>query len=199
MNNVEIIKTGGEITAHTPYNPAFPAKARKLGGRWRAHDKTWVFDGRDEDRVRKACRDVYGTDGSDGDDVVDLRVTYAKEALGDRAAVYFAGREVARAYGRDSGAKLGEGVVQLEGRIGSSGSRQYWCTQIRAGSVFELRDVPRAAAEKAIAGADADEIKAEVVNGASELDALKAKREALKAELAEVEARIAAKRSSHDA
>ena len=28
--------------------------------------RVWIFDAREDDRVRSLCREIYGTDGADG-------------------------------------------------------------------------------------------------------------------------------------
>lgn len=69
---------------------------------------------------------------------------------GWQGPVEVAGRTIARAWGRDSGAKLGDGVVKLQGRVGSGGSMKNWETVVDADVV--LHDCPRKVAEKLIAG-----------------------------------------------
>lgn len=159
--SVKIETLGGNaITVSTPYHPDFPRRARSLGGKW--NSALWVFDARDESRVRQLCREIYGEDGETPQgDLVTLRATFSdRSRLSVRGAgIYIAGRCIARAYSRDSGARLGEGVVMIEGTAGSrgsdavrsGGSRANWETIIDGPCVIEIRDVPRAAAEKAIA------------------------------------------------
>jgi DNA repair protein RadC len=63
---VSIVEQGGRIVVSTPYHPNFPARARLLGGDWDALKHVWIFDAREDDRVRSLCREIYGTDGADG-------------------------------------------------------------------------------------------------------------------------------------
>ena len=60
---VSIVEQGGRIVVGTPYHPNFPARARLLGGDWDALRHVWIFDAREDDRVRSLCREIYGTDG----------------------------------------------------------------------------------------------------------------------------------------
>src|SRR5689334_627437 len=53
----------GRIAVSSPYHPAFPAKARSLGGIWDVARRVWVFDASDYDRVKSLCLEIYGTDG----------------------------------------------------------------------------------------------------------------------------------------
>jgi len=55
-----IVAQDGRIAVSSPYHPNFPARARSLGGNWDAVRRVWVFDARDEDRVRSLCREIYG-------------------------------------------------------------------------------------------------------------------------------------------
>lgn len=147
---VKIDTRDGKVYASSPYHPAFVSRARKLGGKWKAAFKAWEFDARDEDRVRAACMEVYGTDGT-GVATVTLRVECVKEWSGYQSGLFLAGREVVHATGKLSGAKLGSGVVLLSGRIASGGSHKNWYTIAMEGAVLEIRDLPLPAAEKALA------------------------------------------------
>ena len=60
---VSIDEQGGRIVVGTPYHPNFPARARLLGGDWDALRHVWIFDAREDERVRSLCREIYGTDG----------------------------------------------------------------------------------------------------------------------------------------
>lgn len=139
---------GGRVMIYSPYNRTFVARAKKLGGKWMAAGKAWTFDERDADRVKALVGDVYGHFFDADVELVDVRITCAEVVEADRKPIMCGPREVARARGRDSGAKLGDGVVQLEGRIYSGGSVKNWDTRASAGSVFEVRDYPKAQVEK---------------------------------------------------
>lgn len=147
---VDLEITDKTITVSSPYHPDFPSRARKLGGSWHSTSKTWTFDVRDLERVKELCRSIFGEDGTDEItlNVVTLRVTVTSEWHEERDSLFLAGRMIARAVGRDSGARLGNGIVLLDGKITSGGSAKYWCTVAEKGTVFELRDVPREIAEK---------------------------------------------------
>lgn len=180
------------IRVASPYNPEFVAGAKRLGARWSA--PVWIFDARDEDRVRDLCREVYGDDGRGLAQVCTLRLRFVDDYTASCDAVRIAGREVARAFGRDSGAKLGEGAVLLEGSINSGGSAKNWKTLVRQDSIILLRDVPVAIAERAVASPPADvEVSIEPEVG-TQVDraALAAERERLSARIAEIDALLAA-------
>ncbi len=190
---ISINRSGASISVASPFHPAFVRRAKELGGKWDAAAKVWAFDARDEDDVRALCREVYGTDGADGARMVDLRLQFKAGARAGQRAVYVCGREIARARGRDSGAKLGEGVKLVSGKITSGGSVKNWATIIEPGSTFVLRDVPE---EKARAEAcNTDELVIEILPSAPiavDVSALQAEREKLLARVAEIDAVLSA-------
>ena len=63
---VSIVEQDGRLAVNSPYHPNFPARARLLGGDWDVARRVWIFDAREDDRVRSLCREIYGTDGTDG-------------------------------------------------------------------------------------------------------------------------------------
>jgi hypothetical protein len=164
---MKIATEADRVTVTVEYHPDFPKRARNFGGRWDAAAKTWSFDPRDRDRVLALLRDVYGTDGTaPSTDLVTLRVTvpvgktwYSPR----RESLFCAGRLVARAYGRDSGARLGPDVVLLEGHARSNGSRASWYAEIKGPAVVEIRDVPRAAALRSLDDLRRDDLVPEIV------------------------------------
>lgn len=183
--------TDGKLSVQSPYHPDFPKRARKLGGKWDGGSKRWSFDARDEPRVRELCREIYGEDGSADAETCTIRVRYPTQGWADKGALYVAGRQVARAFGRDSGARLGEGVVLFEGDIGSGGSRNNWATVCDKGTVFEVRDVPVPAAEAALCDADVDDLEITILrDGEVDREALRAEGLRLLARLREIEAAL---------
>lgn len=140
---------GRTFSVRTPYHPDFPSSARSLGGKWSAPD--WTFDARDEQRVRDLCIDLFGTDGTPCE-LVTLRCKASSslwDAAGSACELYLAGRMVAKVFSRsDSRAKLGDGVVITEGGFCGGGSHRDPYATSKTGTVFELRDLPRAIAER---------------------------------------------------
>jgi len=148
VSYVQIDTTAGQTTLRAPFNPDLAAKARLVGGNWVASAKVWVFDARDEARVRELARDLFGTDGTeDSTDLVTVRVRATPDAGRDnerRCTV--AGRIVAERPGRDEVVRLAAGVVLVQGSFARwAGSMRY----PELGAVdaeLEIRDLPRAAA-----------------------------------------------------
>lgn len=155
---VTITAATGKISVASPFNASFPERAHNLGGKWQGG--RWVFDQRVEADVRGLCIEFYGTDGAAPADTVDVRV-FITDAQGwgsipfrnvDLTAT-LAGRPVARAYDRDSGAKTMEGVIVRQGGWTSGGSRKNPTITLKNGvdTEVEILDVPRPAAEALIA------------------------------------------------
>jgi hypothetical protein len=186
MSTVTITTDGGKTTVRSPYHPDWPAEARRLGGKWSGG--AWVFDSRDEDRVRALARDTFGTDGSpDPGGTVTVRVAVT-DAMGEKggkpAALYLYGRLVATRYARDNEPTLGPGIVLVSGGFGDGGSHNYLKLGPLDDTFVEIRDVPRVVALDhglKIVGEDAG----------PDREALRAERERLVARLAEVDALLA--------
>ncbi len=146
MSTVKMIKYETTICVVSPYHPDFAPAAKKLNGKWNADKRQWCFDARDAERVGELCIRIYGTDGqTPTGDLVTVRLTCVEGDFACKTGIYFAGRCIAYATSRDSGAKLGEGVVFLKGNADSAGSAKNWRTDVAKGSVLEIRDVPRRA------------------------------------------------------
>lgn len=188
--SVSLKTEGKSILVFAPYHPNFPSRAKRLNGKWSPSNKAWSFDARDEDRVKELCRSIYGTDGSptDAEDLVTVRITATNRLGVTCGSIYFAGRCLCYATGRDSGAKLGQGVILISGKVFSGGSMKNWQTCAAEGTVFELRDVPRAAVN---AENPNGWVKWEIVGEEDPKDSLRAEREKLLTRIAEIDALLA--------
>src|SRR5690606_6629784 len=153
--------------------PVFVKRIKKAGGKWNASNKTWEVDERSIDTVRSIMREVYGQDDRP-QETVTVKVTVGKYCIAqDKGPVVLFGRTIASARGRDSGAKIGDGVSFEKGGCRSGGSVKNWDTRIEEGSVFTIFDVPRMAVEQKI-GWDEDYGTFEVIENGDPLAALKA-------------------------
>lgn len=170
--SVSIKKNETRLTVVSPYNPSFVRWAKTRKGQFDRAQNAWVFDVRDEEDVRKRCIDIYGTDGDAPVDMVDVRIRLiTEESKKARCeAIYVAGRQVARAWGKSTGAKLGDGCILVSGRIDSGGSVSNWETIISKGTVLELRDLPASKVESI----DTSEWEVTIVRGAQPLEYIKA-------------------------
>lgn len=182
--DITITTENGKTVLASPYHPDLPAQARKLGGRFNRASSTWVFDARDEARVRDLARAVYGTDGETAVELVTVRLDMNR--LYGEPDLWFAGRRIARRPARDSAVRLGDGVIVVEGGFASSGgSMKYPSLAAKDGTVLEVRDLPRTAVE----AEDSDGVEIVGEQG-PDVDALLAERERLLARLAEIDAQL---------
>lgn len=182
--NVTITTTAQNVTVHSPYNSEFVDAAKRLGGKWR--DNAWVFDAREESRVREICRENYGSDGLTAN-LCTIRVKLGPRDNQLCGPIEIFGRPIARAFGRDSGAKLCTGVVLLEGSFSSGGSHKNWYTTADTGTVVLVRDVPRSRVQEKLDAGDT-RISVEAEQPIVDREALMAEREKLAARIADIDA-----------
>lgn len=143
MSIVKITEENEKILVRSTYHPDLPQKAKNLGGKW--NGKEWVFDSRDVIRVKELYKSIYGSDGSNGSETeVTVEITVKKKYSVGRGGIFLFGRCIATAFGRDSGAKLGNGIIVKSGEgFDSGGSIKNWFTRVYEDTIFEIRDVPR--------------------------------------------------------
>lgn len=146
--NVCITMNAQKLYVTSPYNSEFVTGAKLFHGIWK--NPCWVFDHHYEEQVRKLCRDVYGTDGSNAPDIVTIQARFSPASNKDKAAIEVFGWTVARAWGRDTGIILGKGVVLLKGGFRSGGSIKNWQTQAEEDTEVLIPNIPRHKAETAI-------------------------------------------------
>ncbi len=137
---VETSIENGRMEVKCPYSSAFIRAAKNMGGRWSS--PYWVFDARDAELVKKALIEVYGEDGDTGTTYVTMKITFEEGYATGGSPIKVFNREIARATGRDSGARLGAGVILLSGRFSSGGSRINWTTCVEEEAVVLVRNVP---------------------------------------------------------
>ncbi|MDD2321238.1 MAG: hypothetical protein PHO83_14435 [Geobacteraceae bacterium] len=186
VNNSRIVVT-------SMYNTLFVAEAKNIDGKWSETAKAWVFDVRDEQRVRDLCMKYYGTDGV-VNDLCTLKVKWLEDEKSKIcSAITVYGRPVAKAKGRYTGATLQDGIVLIEGAFTSGGSWQKWVTYVDGGTEVLIRSFPHMAAKDLISDQSNNIIYSiEVEESPSEHDALNAERERIIERLAEIDKRLTA-------
>jgi len=122
----------------TPYHPEFVQRIKRTPAKWDPDKKVWEIDARMVDIAQRIMEDVYGYDGVSPLKNVSVRVSLPNELSKERKPVTLFGRIVATAFGRDSGATIGDGVVFEQGGAESGGSTKHWRTIIRGGSVIRI-------------------------------------------------------------
>jgi len=187
---MKITVENGIARIFTPYNAEFVSKVKNIGGRkWDSDNRCWMVPETEIEAVRQYMMDVYGeTDLPSEDEKITVKVIFNDEAHGDRESVVLFGKTIARAWGRDSGAKIGEDVTLISGSINSGGSVKNWRTVVKAGSVFTIRNLSKAALNLKT---DYDVTAEEVKTGGVDRQALVEEKEKLLARLAEIEKLLA--------
>ena len=141
---MKITIRNGKAHITSPYNTEFIAKVKEMGGRWDASNKTWAISQDLVEEAREIMRDVYGMDDQQTDtETTDVRIKFVDDVeSGYRAGINIMGREIAKAWGRDTGARTGDGVVFVAGKPESGGSANHWKTIIPAGCEIVIKGVP---------------------------------------------------------
>lgn len=188
MGDILIITTDTQLLCSAPFNARFNERAVKLSGRWNPVKRAWVFDTRDEQRVRDLLIEIYGTDGTPTETVtirLDAAIWKPTDRDGNERSMYFAGRKVIWRQFRDDPVYMPYGVLLLEGQFaGVAGSTRYPELGPLDGVVLEIKDVPaghRHLKSPAVT----------IVGQAADLDALRAERTRLLERLAEIDRAIA--------
>lgn len=181
----KIIINDGKAAVYTPYNRDFVSRIKLCGGRWNPGEKCWTVSEKTVDDVRGIMREIYGRDDQPVSETVDVIIRFRDEMSMWHAPVTILGRTIASAFGRDSGARVGEGVMFLDGNPKSGGSVKNWLTIVPAGSVVKLFDVPKCAITNSVLP---EEVEMEIVGQDIDRAALVAEKEKLLARLAEIDA-----------
>lgn len=145
---VKTVESQSTLKVYSPYYPTLAEKAKRLGGKWDGN--CWTFDIRMKKEVRELYLDIYGDWPGEPTEYVTLHAEAPDGISKLQSGIFLAGRCIARAWGRDSGAKIGDGVIFRAGDADSGGSMKNWKTTLDAGTVIEIFDVPRIRAEKCV-------------------------------------------------
>lgn len=130
----EEIKSAGICTLqHDRYNKTLHSKCKQLGGKWDSESCAWIFSGLVENEVED-LDEIYNSELAS----VELSVNH-DGVYSHTDAVYIAGYKAAQAFGRDTGAKLSDGIAVISGGFTSAGSMKNWCTQVREGTVIRMQ------------------------------------------------------------
>jgi hypothetical protein len=184
---ISVKEENGAISISVPYNPDFVKRIKVAGGKWDSGNRLWRLDIRAKEAAHDICMDIYGHDGSDSDpDLVTLRVKFLADQDVIGGPIVIAGRSIASAKGRDTGAKIGDGVSFVSGSPESGGSVKNWRTCVSEGTIVDIYDVPREKAEQVI---DEANYAAEIIESkpAVNIIDLQAERERLVVRIAEID------------
>lgn len=145
MNRIKIEIKEGNAFVFSPYNGKFVSMVRAIG-KWSGD--AWEIPVSNLDDVKQMLNIAYGYDANQPDALVNIEVTAREELWGGgyRGIVMF-GRSIARAFDRDSGVSIGDGISFLHGQAVSGGSAKHWGAIIEKGATFIIYDVPKGALE----------------------------------------------------
>ena len=129
-----------KVKVTTPYNAGFVQKCRNFRGKFNKSENAWYFDDSIIDYVREAMIEFFGTTGETPYENCILLISDFSSDAG-RSAVTLFGRTVAIAFGRDSGARLGDDIVFISGEYNSIGSVKNWYTSV-SNATFEIHNFP---------------------------------------------------------
>lgn len=184
MADFDIVIRNGKAAVYTPFNRDFVSRVKLLGGRW--DGSAWVVGEDAVEDVRKVMRAVYGRDDREAGEMVDVVLRFTEEVSELRDGVTILGRTIAKAWGRDSGARVGDDVRFTEGKPRSGGSAKNWYTEIPEGCVVKLPRVPKALVDRPDLGLPRG-VEMAVIGESIDRDALEAEKEKLLARIAEIE------------
>lgn len=116
----------------TRYNSELVKRCKALGGTWDDKEKVWVFDAHFESEVSDLEYEYCS-------DEVFLEVKFISNHFRRRGPIEIFGYTIARAWGRDSGARLSDDVALIEGDIDSGGSVKNWTTEAHWGTIIHFK------------------------------------------------------------
>lgn len=132
----------GIAKVYTPYNPDFVSKIKGVGGaKWNGTEKCWNIPAEAIEVARTIMTDVYGYNDESTNETVSLKLTFKYRYCKDRTDVVMFGKILSHAYGRDSGAKVGDDVAYICGGATSGGSAHNWQSIVKEDSVVTLSNV----------------------------------------------------------
>lgn len=139
----KIEKENDKIRIYTPYNANFVKSMRNLKGKWTAG--AWEVRADLIDEVRKIMKENYGRDDLPVK-TVNIKVRNTSRLASDYCSgLEMFGRSICYASGRDSGAKIADGVAFIKGGCTSAGSMKNWYTRIEENSEFIIYALPESA------------------------------------------------------
>lgn len=175
----------GVANVYTPYNPDFVKKIKGIGGaKWNDSQKCWSIPETAVEAVREIMADIYGYSDVKENETVSLKITFNKAIHSERSDVVLFGKVLAHAYGRDSGARVGDDVAYISGGATSGGSVKNWDSVVREGSVAILSNVNKSVYEKAETEYD---ITVEVIKAKEDKQSLLEEKERLLKRIIEIE------------
>ena len=147
MNDIKIVKKEENISIFTPYNPFFVSNLKNRFGNARWNGECWTIPSSNEAEklVYELLKTSFGY--TKNGKKIKIKITSKRKINRIRDAVYFCGIQIARAFNRDSGAKLGNDIIMKNGNICSGGSTKHWKTIIDEKTSFIIPEIYEKAIE----------------------------------------------------
>lgn len=156
MSAINVEMKAGKAYISSPYNADFVHRIKLIGAKWDALTRRWVVKDDALDAARQVMMEVYGeADVSPAAETVTLVLEFHAEMFKALGPIIIAGKNVASARSRDSGARVGGDTAFIKGAPESGGSAKNWGTCIPEGCVCEIYRVPKAVAEATVANTGA--------------------------------------------
>lgn len=120
------------------YSRKLQDKATKLRARY-DHEKGCYIFSESCAEIASKLEEIYCT-RLNANELIDIECVFEEDSCASRSPMYCAQDvSLCRAFGRDSGAVLGDGVMLIKGKISSGGSRVNWETVVYEGTVFRFQ------------------------------------------------------------
>ena len=182
---MEIKTINGKANVYTPYNPDFVKRIKGIGGAiWNGSKKCWIIPETAIKAVREIMDDVYGYSDVKENETLTLKLTFNKCVSSECSDVVFFGKVLSHAYGRDSGARIGDDVAYISGGAASGGSAKNWKSIVEEGSIAILSNVNKIVYEKSKIEHG---ITVEVIENTNNKQSLLEEKERLLKRIAEIE------------
>ncbi|EJE4192505.1 hypothetical protein M3904_003188 [Vibrio parahaemolyticus] len=120
------------VTLKTAKNSLLIDDCKRLGGTWDKEKAAWTFPHFIADEVRK-LDELYNSQ------LATIELTAKEEIREYGSDIEFAGLQLCRAFGRDSGARIHTDVALISGYATSGGSARNWATILDEDSVLRLQ------------------------------------------------------------
>ena len=141
---IKIKENDKKIEVYTPYNREFVKKIKRISSaKWSYNKGCWEVDKIEIGVIRQFMMDCYGENDIEFAEKVDVKVKFLQTVEEYYKGIELFGRTIAYAFGRDSGAKLGDNITCINGEYRSGGSVRNWKTIIDVDSEFIIRDVAK--------------------------------------------------------
>jgi hypothetical protein len=124
----------------SPFDNDLPSRARQMGGDWKANLKAWYFPEEQRQAVETLYLETFG-EGFDASEPQWMQLTLPDgiPASASRSLSFKVARvELARAWHRDSGASLREGILIKAGGFSGGGSKKNPMIEAIPGTILQM-------------------------------------------------------------